>query len=195
MKRSAGQLRIIGGEWRSRLVEFDADDGVRPTPDRVRQTVFDWLAPWVHGSRVLDLFAGSGALGLEALSRGAAQAVFVDRGRAQIGAIAQALKRLQGEGRAEAVEADAVQWLQSAARGLPSPARFDLVFLDPPYASDLLPRALHALPPWLTPVHRVYIEWPKSARPELPPDYALLKEKAAGQVSYGLLVHRPAKEA
>ena len=85
--RPPGRLRIIGGQWRSRLVDFDADEGVRPTPDRVRQTLFDWLSPLIEGARCLDLFAGSGALGLEALSRGAAEVTFVEQGAAQAAAI------------------------------------------------------------------------------------------------------------
>ena len=83
MKRQSGTLRIIGGEFRSRLVEFDPKAGVRPTPDRVRQTLYDWLTPIIEGASVLDLFAGSGALGLEALSRGAAQVTFVESGKPQ----------------------------------------------------------------------------------------------------------------
>ena len=84
MKRAPGKLRVIAGEWRSRLVEFDSETGVRPTPDRVRQTLFDWLAPTIVGTRCLDLFAGSGALGIEALSRGARKVTFVENGRTQI---------------------------------------------------------------------------------------------------------------
>ena len=90
-KRPLGTLRIIGGEYRSRLVEFDGGPGVRPTPDRVRQTLFDWLTPYVEGAHCLDLFAGSGALGLEALSRGAARVTFVETGAKQVAAIRAAL--------------------------------------------------------------------------------------------------------
>ncbi len=96
MKRRLGTLRIIGGEHRSRHVEFDAGAGVRPTPDRVRQTVFDWLAPMIQGAHCLDLFAGSGALGLEALSRGAARATLVETGRMQIELIRAALVGTEG---------------------------------------------------------------------------------------------------
>jgi 16S rRNA (guanine966-N2)-methyltransferase len=192
MRRDLGRLRIIGGEWRSRLVDFDAEAGVRPTPDRVRQTVFDWLSPLIQGSRVLDLFAGSGALGLEALSRGAAQATFIEQGAVQAQAIRSTLERFHAVERGEVIRSDALAWLAAAAA---RPATsYDTVFLDPPYDSDLLLRALAALPPLLAPVHRVYIEWPKARPPQLPPAYALLKEKAAGQVSYGLVVHRSAKE-
>jgi 16S rRNA (guanine966-N2)-methyltransferase len=185
MKRAAGRLRIIGGEWRSRLVDFDAAEGLRPTPDRVRQTVFDWLAPLIEGARCLDLFAGSGALGLEALSRGAAHVAFVDSGRAQVRAIAQALDTLQARTRADVVQADALGFLASVQA-----SRYDIVFLDPPYDAGLHLPALAALRSHLTEVNRIYIEWRRGAAPAFPGGYAVLKEKAAGQVSYGLLSYR-----
>lgn len=191
MGRSAGRLRIIGGDWRSRIVEFDAAVGVRPTPDRVRQTVFDWLSPLIDGSRVLDLFAGSGALGLEALSRGAAHADFVDSGAAQVRAIRGALEKLGAGGRAAIVQRDAAGFLAVPPPAAQPLVRYDIVFLDPPYAAGLLAPALAALPPWLAPVHRVYLEWPKGVPPALPPGATLLKEKSAGQVSYGLLAFAP----
>lgn len=193
MKRALGQLRIIGGEWRSRLIDFDAAAGVRPTPDRVRQTLFDWLTPLLPGSRVLDLFAGSGALGMEALSRGAGQARFIEQGSAQSAAIRRSLAKLGAGDRAETIQADALGWLASA--GTRTALHYDIVFLDPPYDSDLLGQALQALPPLLAGTHRIYVEWPKTRLPDWPAGFQLIREKAAGQVSYGLLVHRPAKEA
>jgi 16S rRNA (guanine966-N2)-methyltransferase len=183
-RRPPGRLRIIGGEWRSRLIDFAADGGVRPTPDRVRQTLFDWLAPLIEGARCLDLFAGSGALGLEALSRGAASVVFVEQGAAQAAAIRGALAQLGAAGRAQLVSGDALGYLRGAAA-----AAFDVVFLDPPYAAGLLEPALRALPPRLKPAHRVYLEWQGSLGLQLPPGWALLKERSAGQVSYGLAIH------
>lgn len=183
MNRAKGQLRIIGGEWRSRRIDFDGDAGVRPTPDRVRQTLFDWLAPLIDGARVLDLFAGSGALGLEALSRGAARVDFVEAGGRQADAIDAALTRLDARGRASVVRSDALEFLRRC--GL----RYDVVFLDPPYDAGLLEPALALLPRVLSPVNRVYLEWRKGQPPVLPAGYAGLKEKAAGQVSYGLVTH------
>lgn len=187
-RRAPGTLRIIGGEWRSRLIEFDAADGVRPTPDRVRQTLFDWLAPLIEGASALDLFAGSGALGFEALSRGAAQVSFVEQGAAQAAAIRAAAAKLAAGARAEVVRAEALSWLRSATR------RYDLVFLDPPYGAGLLAPALAALPPLLKPANRVYLEWPQGQLPQLPAGYTLLKEKQAGQVSYGLATYTPPGE-
>lgn len=186
MRRPLGRLRIIGGEWRSRLIDFDAEAGVRPTPDRVRQTVFDWLSPLISGMTVLDLFAGSGALGLEALSRGAAQASFVETGRHQAEAIRAAIGKLAAGERAEVVHGDALSFLRGTAR------RYSLVFIDPPYDdAALLAATLLALPRVLKDHNRLYLEWPKGRPPALPPGYTMLKEKAAGQVSYGLFTYVP----
>src|SRR3546814_21160879 len=109
-RRGPGKLRVIGGEWRSRVIEFDAANGVRPTPDRIRQTLFDWLAPRIDGARCLDLFAGSGALGIEALSRGAASCCFVEEGRKQASAIRTALQIFKAH-IAEVAEPDPLYYL------------------------------------------------------------------------------------
>jgi 16S rRNA (guanine966-N2)-methyltransferase len=181
--RKLGELRIIGGQWRSRLVGFSAKDGVRPTPDRVRQTVFDWLAPRIEGAHCLDLFAGSGALGLEALSRGAGKVRFVETGREQVAKISAAVAQLGGGDRAEVRLADAMVELAH-----PKDV-FDVVFLDPPYSSGLLQRALTLLPGLLKPEARVYVEWPGEERPPMPDGYTWLREKSAGRVSFGLLTY------
>jgi 16S rRNA (guanine966-N2)-methyltransferase len=181
MNRAPGQLRIIGGEWRSRIVEFETAPGVRPTPDRVRQTLFDWLAPVIEGAQCLDLFAGSGAIGLEALSRGAAQVTFVETGAKQMTLLRTAVEKLGATARARLVGADALEFLAGAPA-----ASMDIAFLDPPFDSDLLPRALEKLPPLLKPGHQVYLEWLVNKPPALPPGWTLHREKQAGQVSYGL---------
>jgi 16S rRNA (guanine966-N2)-methyltransferase len=188
MKRPLGQLRIIGGQWRSRLVDFDAADGVRPTPDRVRQTLFDWLAPRITGATMLDLFSGSGALGLEALSRGATYATFVESGADQARAIRNALQKLGAE-QAEVLSQDAMRFLAS------TPQRYDLVTLDPPYDSLLLEQALALLPRVLKPDNRVYLEWPKTRPPTLAPGWTLLREKQAGLVSFCLATYQAPPQA
>lgn len=180
MKRAPGRLRIIGGEFRSRVVEFEAAPGVRATPDRVRQTVFDWLAPVIDGARALDLFAGSGALGLEALSRGAGHVTFVESAAPQAASIRAALARLGLAARATVVQGDALAFLRA------TPDRFELAFLDPPFAAGLLAPALAALPRTLSADPRVYAEWPVGAAPAWPAGYRVLREKKAGQVSYAL---------
>lgn len=187
-KRPPGKLRIIGGEHRSRLVEFDGDSGVRPTPDRVRQTVFDWLAPVVEGSRCLDLFAGSGALGLEAISRGAAHTTFVETGMRQNTLIKAALLNLKiPHARCDVSMMDALYFLTQTWH------RYNVVFMDPPFATGLLEKALEDLPKVLAPFNRIYIEWPAGKAPMLPPGYSWLREKQAGKVCYGLATYQVEK--
>lgn len=190
MKRALGELRIIGGEWRSRLIPFDADPkiGVRATPDRVRQTVFDWLHPVIDGALCLDLFAGSGALGLEALSRGAAHCTFIDTGRAQAQDIRSALATLKAGDRATVIQADALRWLQAPTLATGKQG-FDVVFLDPPFATTLLDQALPLLTALLKPAHRVMLEWGGETLPVLPAGYEWLRQKQAGAVGYGLVQH------
>jgi 16S rRNA (guanine966-N2)-methyltransferase len=182
MPPRAQQLRIIGGSWRSRRIQFPDLPGLRPSPDRVRETLFNWLAPLIEGSRCLDLYAGSGALGLEALSRGAARVCFVDADRRAIDALRDNLERL-GADRAQLVEADALHFL----RGAPQP--HDIAFLDPPFRQGLLADGLQRLAQgWLTANARVYIEMEAEAElPELPPGWEVLRSKRAGQVCYSLL--------
>jgi 16S rRNA (guanine966-N2)-methyltransferase len=181
--RPLGRLRVIGGEWRSRLIEFDAADGVRPTPDRVRQTLFDWLSPIIAGAACVDLFAGSGALGFEALSRGAATACFVETGLAQTQAMHAAAAKLGATSRVEIVNRDALAWLRNTR------AQFDIAFVDPPYAAGLWQPVLLALQPVLKSNNRVYVEWPKAVTPLWPSGWRVLKEKTAGQVSYALATY------
>lgn len=179
-RRALGTLRIIGGHHRSRLIQFDADNGVRPTPDRVRQTVFDWLAPIIHGAKVLDLFAGSGALGLEAASRGAHEVIFVEKQRGSAAAIREAIALLKLE-QVRVSEQDALGWLSGTSES------FDVVFLDPPYGSDLLSRSLERLPRCLNPGAMVYLEWSAGQPPTLPSSLTVHRERQAGKVCFALL--------
>ncbi|MGE0030595.1 MAG: 16S rRNA (guanine(966)-N(2))-methyltransferase RsmD [Steroidobacteraceae bacterium] len=182
MQNRPNTLRIIGGEWRSRRIRFPGLTGLRPTPDRVRETLFNWLAPDVAGSRCLDLFAGSGALGLEALSRGAASVTFVEREREAADRLRETVNEL-APGRAMVVQADALAWL----RGEPQP--FDIVFVDPPFDSGLLPAAMRALEPggWLAPEASIYLEGPaRAGPPEMPQGWSLRRSGRAGAVGYHL---------
>lgn len=138
MRKRSGELRIIGGAWRSRRIRFPAGPQLRPTPDRVRETLFNWLGRGIEGRRVLDLFAGSGALGLEALSRGAAEAVFVERSRVAADALKANAAALGAIGATVACTG-ALDFLDRAG------GEFDLVFIDPPYASALARPALEGL--------------------------------------------------
>ncbi|MGB0956311.1 MAG: 16S rRNA (guanine(966)-N(2))-methyltransferase RsmD [Panacagrimonas sp.] len=191
VRRPSGQLRIIGGRWRSRRLLVPQVEGLRPTPDRVRQTLFDWLAPRVCGACALDLFAGSGALGLEALSRDAAVVRFVEQSPVALAAIRDSVATLGAVERSRVEQAEALSWLgATAARPNRDDEKFELVFLDPPYASGLLEPCLNLLPPLLSANARIYVEWPLGQTPKLPPGYAWIREKSAGRVSYGLLIYR-----
>ncbi|HEU0196418.1 MAG TPA: 16S rRNA (guanine(966)-N(2))-methyltransferase RsmD [Nevskiaceae bacterium] len=184
-QRAPGTLRIVGGEWRSRLIHFDTACELRPTPDRVRQTLFDWLAPDIAGLRGLDLYAGSGALGFEALSRGAATVTFVERDARQVRRLQEAARALGAEDRARILHGDALGHLASGAPG----ERYEIAFLDPPYAADALNAALVLLAPRLAAFNRLYLEWPRNRPQALPAGFRLLREKQAGQVSYGLATY------
>lgn len=184
-------LRIIGGEWRGRRWRFADVPGVRPTPDRVRETLFNWVSFRIAGTRCLDLFAGSGALGLEALSRGAAHVTFVERD-AQA---AQALRTLLADwlgaahaDRSDVITGDALQFLARA------PAPFSGVFLDPPFASTLVHDAVSRLVKgWLAPNAWLYAEQPAASEPgPFPPGIAAARSKRAGEVGYHLLEYTAA---
>lgn len=184
---SAGRFRIIGGEWRGRRLALPPGNDVRPTPDRVRETLFNWLAPVIAGARCLDLYAGSGALGLEALSRGAAEATFVDRSPAVTRQLAAHLEALHCE-RGEILRMDALRYLERP------PAPFDIVFLDPPYRGGLLAPALAQLfaAGWVAPAASVYLEHESGMDPPpAPHGWHLFRSAAAGQVRYHLLRHDP----
>lgn len=184
-----GEVRIVGGQWRGRRLPVPAAEGLRPTADRVRETLFNWLAPLLEGARCLDLFAGTGALGLEALSRGAAAAVFVERSPAAALAIEDSLARLGGRG-GRVVAGDALRFLAGA------PEPFDVVFLDPPFGDFALGDLCKLLEQgWLGENARVYLEMPASEPvPPLPPRWELLREKTAGQVRYALAARPPTPE-
>jgi 16S rRNA (guanine966-N2)-methyltransferase len=177
---TANRVRIIGGLWRSRIIRFPSAAQLRPTPDRVRETLFNWLGQRLDGKTCLDLFAGSGALGFEAMSRGASRVVMVERDRSVAKALRDSAQALEAGG-AEVVEADALPWLRRASE------KFDVVFLDPPYASDLAMRAVEALPARLNPGGRVYLE--SAASLELPAPWRKLREDRAGAVRYALFDH------
>jgi len=157
-----GSVRIIGGRWRGTRLPVPDAPGLRPTSDRARETLFNWLQPWLPGARVLDLFAGSGALGLEAVSRGAAEAVLVERDPALAAAIEASVRKLDADVAVRVVRADALHLL-----GAPLLGRFDGVFCDPPFEADLWEPVLARLEPWLATEAWLYLESPL-ARPADP---------------------------
>ena len=182
-KSQAGRLRIVAGIWRSRLLDIADVEGLRPTPERIRETLFNWLTPTLQGARCLDLFAGTGALGLEALSRGAGSVVFVERS-------AVAARQLQanidvlGANSADVLNQDALRFLQGGTE-----TGFAVVFLDPPFAADLLEETckLLATQELLVDGALVYLEQDRSRpEPELPDSWQIIKNKTAGMVRYML---------
>jgi 16S rRNA (guanine966-N2)-methyltransferase len=179
----ARELRIIAGAWRGRRWRF-AEGEIRPTGDRVRETLFNWLQGRVAGRRCLDLYAGSGALGLEALSRGAAHCTFVDTNKNALAAIRALLVEWRAPaGAGDAVQAEARRFLAGAARPC------DLVFLDPPFAAGELAGTIDTLERrgWLAADARIYIEQSASATlPALPPGWTLLRTGKAGAVGFHL---------
>ncbi|WP_108470761.1 16S rRNA (guanine(966)-N(2))-methyltransferase RsmD [Rhodanobacter thiooxydans] len=180
-KAAAGRIRIIGGSLRNSRLDVPDLSGLRPTPERVRETLFNWLAPVIDGARCLDLCAGTGALGIEALSRGAASVQFVERDARAAQALRANLARLKTEAGQLAV-LDAGLFLQGAAHP------YDLVFLDPPFALELWPALARQLEQggWLAARGLIYVESPRGLAPALPPNWQLHREGQAGEVRFAL---------
>jgi 16S rRNA (guanine966-N2)-methyltransferase len=177
-----GQLRIIAGKWRSRKLAFPRQENLRPTPDRVRETLFNWLQADVPGSRCLDMFAGSGALGFEAASRGAGEVFMIEQDRVAALALTRNISLLDA-GNIQLVIADAVEWLKHNKRA------FDIVFLDPPYKAGLLGKCCEILESGqsLAENAKIYLEHgPGDDSIAIPENWECLKHKSAGQVTYKL---------
>ncbi|MFO1505430.1 MAG: 16S rRNA (guanine(966)-N(2))-methyltransferase RsmD [Steroidobacteraceae bacterium] len=189
MQRSQGQVRIIAGSLRGRRIPVPDVPGLRPTPDRVRETLFNWLAPHLAGARVLDLFAGTGALGIEAASRGAAAVTLVESQRTAQAALRDTLQRL-GLPATKLVTGDALAHLAAGAEP------YDVIFLDPPFAANLQAPALAAIHRHhrLAPGGFCYVELPAdSPLPPLPEGWAVHRSGRAGEVGYHLL-HVPKRD-
>ncbi len=182
-----GSCRIIGGKWRGRKIKFDDAEGLRPTTDRIRETVFNWLQHYIYQSRCLDIFAGSGVLGFEALSRGAQALVFIEQHSKTVKNLKQNMNMLAADN-ANIFHQDALLWLQSVTGDF----RFDLVFLDPPFHSDLLVKTCAALNSsgCLAEDAIIYVEHNVDTDIEMPENWLALKEKKAGQVVYKLFEHQ-----
>jgi len=177
-------VRIIAGAWRGRRIHFPDMPALRPTPDRVRETLFNWLQHSITDARVLDLFAGSGALGLEALSRGAKQAVFVEQFPPAARALQEQLVRFGGAAKGRILEMGAARYLRTPGQA------FDIAFLDPPFGTNALAEYIPLLDTgdWLKVGSLVYLENERAAGvPALPGHWELLKSKSAGEVGYHLV--------
>ena len=184
-RAASGKVRIIGGRWRGTRLDVADAPGLRPTSDRVRETLFNWLQPVIPGARVLDLFAGSGALGLEALSRGAANAVLVERDASLAAALRATAARLQGGDAASVVQAEALAWLHGQPDG-----GFDLAFVDPPFDANIWGGVLPALMPKLSAQAWLYVESPHGADALPPPEWALHREGSTREVRYAIYRRR-----
>ncbi len=180
-KTGPGRIRIIGGSLRNSRLDVPDLPGLRPTAERVRETLFNWLAPVIDGAGCLDLCAGTGALGIEALSRGAANVQFVERDARAAQALRDNLARLKASG-GEVTVLDAAQFLRGA------PQAQDLVFLDPPFALELWSALAQQLEQggWLAAQAWVYVESPRAVAPALPPNWQLHREGHAGEVRFAL---------
>lgn len=176
-----GQVRIVGGRWRNTRLAVPDVSGLRPSGDRVRETLFNWLTGQLAGMRVLDLFAGTGALGLEAVSRGAAGAVLVERDTGAARQLVQVVERLGAAGQVQVVQGDALGWLAQQPEG-----GFDLAFVDPPFAAGLWQQVLDGLPRVLAPQAWLYVESPLDQAPALPSGFVLHREGQTREVRYRL---------
>jgi 16S rRNA (guanine966-N2)-methyltransferase len=181
-----GRVRIIGGQLRNSKLAVPDLPGLRPTPERVRETLFNWLQPVIDGARCLDLYAGTGALGIEALSRGAADVVFVERDPRSASALRDNLARLKAGG-GSVVADDASRWLGGM------PRHFDLVFLDPPFAADAWCPVAASLETggWLAPIAWIYVESPRGADLSFPSNWHVHRQGQAGDVGYVLYRRHP----
>jgi 16S rRNA (guanine966-N2)-methyltransferase len=183
----AGKVRIIAGRLRGSRLAVPDRPGLRPTPDRVRETLFNWLAPVIDGARCLDLFAGTGALGIEALSRGASECALIESDRDLARRLRENIERLKVEG-ARVIETDAMAYLSGTAQ------RFDIAFVDPPFGANLWSESMRRLETrgWLAESAWIYVESPLDAAPEPPPRWMLHRENRAGAVRYALYRRAPA---
>ena len=175
-----GHVRIIGGQWRGSKLPVAAVAGLRPTADRVRETLFNWLQQRLPGAHVLDLFAGTGALGFEAASRGAAQVVMIERDPALAASLRESATRLRADN-VEVVCEDALRWLAHVPT-----AHFDMVFLDPPFAAALWQPALAALRPWLSADAWLYLESPRDVAQVVPEGFIEHRAGTTREVRYAL---------
>lgn len=192
MSKNSSTVRIIGGQHRGRRLRFlAAGENVRPSSDRLRETVFNWLQFELHGARVLDAFAGSGALGVEAVSRGAQYALFIEKSQRHCQQLKQAVAEVIGAEH-DVICTDALTWLTHNTVQQP----FHLVFVDPPYHLDLQTPFCQALVEhgWLADGALVYVEsHSKSAAPQVPAHWRLHKEKTMGQIRAQVFIHHTAE--
>lgn len=184
----SGTVRIIGGQWRGTRLTVPDADGLRPSGDRVRETLFNWLMPVLPGARVLDMFAGSGALGIEAVSRGAASATLIEKDAALSRALHTVAARLPGGTALEIVHDDVLSWAERAGGEV---RRYDIAFIDPPFAGGLWQRAITAVEPLLAEDGWLYVEAATDADISPPAGWQLHREGRTREVAYRLFRRAP----
>lgn len=179
--KKTGQFRIIGGKWKGRKLRFIEVEGLRPSLDRIRETLFNWLQNEIHGARCLDLFAGSGAIGIEALSRGAAKTSFVELNRKAFHQLEENLGLVNADN-VHVVHGDAFEFIASNQQP------FDIIFLDPPFHKGITQKVIEHLAEaeWLKPEALIYIEVEQGLELNIPENWSELKDKKAGQLQYKL---------
>lgn len=184
-----GEVRIIAGLWRGRKLPVLNSEGLRPTGDRVKETLFNWLMPYIVGAKCLDCFAGSGSLGFEALSRQAEKVTFLELDKAVANQLKQNLQQLKcGSAQAEVINQNSLDFLKQPQNAPHFCPQFDLVFLDPPFHFGLAEQAITLLTQhnWLLPNALIYVETERDSSLNVPENWLLLKDKSTGQVSYRL---------
>ncbi|WP_392567029.1 16S rRNA (guanine(966)-N(2))-methyltransferase RsmD [Utexia brackfieldae] len=186
-----GEIRIIAGRWRGRKLPVLSSQGLRPTTDRSKETLFNWLAPYLDGSNCLDCFSGSGSLGFEAVSRGARQAILLEKERAAASQLMANQQKLAAE-QMSIIQTDSLTWLAK-----PASMQFDLVFIDPPFGLGLVPQTIALLSEygWLAPAAWIYIETEQHHAPlNLPISWQRHRQKQAGQVCSRLFQYQPSTD-
>ena len=178
--KQAGKVRIIGGNWRGRKIPVPDAQGLRPTPDRVRETLFNWLQPFLHGAKCLDLFAGSGALGIEAVSRGAASSLLIEQDRETAETLRESLRMLDAD-KIAVHQADALQWIKTTNQV------FDIIFLDPPFGKNMIEQCLSLLAESECVVEQTLIYVESESIWQAEKNVEVIKQAKAGQVHYMLL--------
>jgi 16S rRNA (guanine966-N2)-methyltransferase len=182
-KAPLGQVRIIAGNWRGSKLPVESHPGLRPTSDRVRETLFNWLQSHIAGKRVLDCFAGTGALGFEAASRAAAEVVLLEKAPALANSLRSTAERLKADN-IKVETSDSFSWLRAPAK-----SHFDLVFIDPPFGTDYAQQVLPLLGPWLADRAWIYVETGRTTIIEVPTTYQLYREGSTREVWYRLFRH------
>ena len=183
-KEKKGEIRIIGGKWKGKKIYFNLNDDLRPTPDRAKETLFNWLGQDLNEMRCLDLFSGTGALGLEALSRGAKKVTFVEKNKDYLQKIKKVYLEMSEKEDCDFFCAECLEWVQNNS----SKAKYDLIFIDPPFNKNLIDTLLSNIlrRELLSERGKIYFEFEKKLDLKIPESLALKKKKSLGKKSYVL---------